>query len=854
MALRNLTAFGAGEITPELAERDNLDKFRTGLKTLRNGVVTKFGGLRSRRGFVLSEQVASTKLYCPRNFSMAIVFGKTSFTVYENQSKYKFTKITTNYTSFSLSLTDLENLHLTNDDLYLYAFVEGKVFFKIRLIAGGPFTTSQVTTFSNVAPGSYVLDRVLGGSTPTGYDVDYGFSVISNSVESGIKAVQSTGKLPIGTNEENILYCRIAIGLPGVVPEEARLYRRPRGSGAWGFIGSGTFVADITPGYIWVSQISDVGQSVDLTNQPPAFVAGFAQEGALKPKTGYIYQNRLLLGIRNKIYGSRTDALENFDRDFPLQDDGAVAFKTGSSGGANVERMYDGRGLLISTKVGIYETPSDVLKYDTAFAIKKSNAVHNARIPMLGMGGSTFINDVRLSGIFRLKGSGNNYDLDTDEISIFSSHLFEDFGGLVDWCIQDDVTQLLWMVRSDGALICLSYQEDQSLQSFSRHDTLGGKFKAVGTLKTPGEQDLLLAIIEREGLNYLEVLSKKDLDVYDYIGTDATVIYKNHMVASDRWIRITSPVVTGGVLESGTFNYEGTIDRTVADITARNAIPAIDRYVGMIVEVTGSGLYELKGGIENANWQVFAGPFSNTAGLGAIGSIFRFFNAATGEFVDYEVTTYTNSYTVNMELVAGQDRDMFDVMGTNTVVNLLLTRMYQTFQVLTDLGHLEGEKVSIRADGFTEASPLNNIRNYPTYTVTGGQVVLDERAAIISVGLPIVTDFQTLDPESIEQESAKTESSIVNKLFVSYYESRGLYVGSKFPEDNTLTGMEDHEEFFEPDAGIEPYEPHKPYSRREEVVIQGDWQAASSTAFRNVDPQPIGVLGFLLDEETITEG
>lgn len=851
MAYKNLVAFGAGEITPELAERSNLEKFQTGLKTLRNGVVTKFGGLRSRRGFVLSEQVATTKLYCPNNFSMAIVFGKTSFKVYENQTDYKFTPTTTNYTTFSLTDDDLENLHLTNDDLYLYGFVEGKVFFKIRLRSGGPFTTAQVTTFSNVAPGSYVLDRVVGGSTPTGYDVDYGFSVISNSVESGIKAVQSTGKLPILTNEQNKLYCRIAIGIPGAVPEEARLYRRPKGSGAWGFIGSGTFVVDTTPGYIWVSEISDVGQDVDLTNQPPAFVSGFASEGALKPKTGLIYQNRLLLGIRNKIYGSRTDALENFDRDFPLQDDGAVTFKTGSSGGANVDRMYDGRGLLISTKVGIYETPSDVLKYDTAFAIKRSNAVHNGKIPMLGMGGSTFVNDTRLSGIFKLKGSANGNDMDTTEVSIFSGHLFQGYE-IIDWCIQDDGTQILWSVRDDGVLISLSYQEDQSLQSFARHDMLGGKFKAVGTLKTPGESDILLAIVEREGLNYLECLSKKDLDVYDYIGTDSTVIYKKHMIASDRWLKITSPVITDDVLESGRFNYEGVIDRIVADNTARDAIPSGDRYLGMIV-TSGSTNYELKTGITNSDWVLFAGPFSNVAGLGAVGSVFRFFNATTKEYVDYEVTNYVNTYTVDMEFAAGQDRDMFAVMDTNTVINLLLTRVYRTYTTLTGLSHLNGQKVAVRTDGFTEASPLNNIRDYPEYTVTGGQITLADRAAIISVGLPIVTDIQTLDSESIEQVSAKTESSIVNKLFVSYYKSRGLYVGSEFPEDNTLTGMEDHESFFEPDAGIDPYRPHPPYSRREEVVVQGNWQAGSSTAFRNVDPQPIGVRGILLDEEKIGE-
>ena len=50
MAFKNLIAFGAGELTPELWERGNLEKFRTGLMTLRNTTVTKMGGLKGRAG------------------------------------------------------------------------------------------------------------------------------------------------------------------------------------------------------------------------------------------------------------------------------------------------------------------------------------------------------------------------------------------------------------------------------------------------------------------------------------------------------------------------------------------------------------------------------------------------------------------------------------------------------------------------------------------------------------------------------------------------------------------------------------------------------------------------------------
>mgnify|MGYP003436459091 FL=1 len=226
-----------------------------------------------------------------------------------------------------------------------------------------------------------------------------------------------------------------------------------------------------------------------------------------------------------------------------------------------------------------------------------------------------------------------------------------------------------------------------------------------------------------------------------------------------------------------------------------------------------------------------------------------------GEGFYYEVTSFVNNKTVQVELPIGAERDFYMVMNSSNVASpaLKLYNCYETFETLTGLTHLNGKEVSIRVDGKTEASPLNTQRNYNSYTVSGGSVTLPERGAIISVGLPIVTDIQTLDSQSIETESAKTESTIVNKLYVSYYNSRGLYVNHEYPDDDTITDMEDHEAFFEPDAGIESYKPHELYSRREEIVIKGDWSAASSTAFRNVDPQPIGVRGFLLDEEKIGE-
>ncbi|MDV7392716.1 hypothetical protein RZS08_15215, partial [Arthrospira platensis SPKY1] len=107
-------------------------------------------------------------------------------------------------------------------------------------------------------------------------------------------------------------------------------------------------------------------------------------------------------------------------------------------------------------------------------------------------------------------------------------------------------------------------------------------------------------------------------------------------------------------------------------------------------------------------------------------------------------------------------------------------------------GHLEGENVSIISDGYVLASPNNDIENYPTVTVTNGQFNLPDgiRGAIVHVGLPWTQDIETLDVESVEQSPTLIESKLVNKLYIKTYESRGLYVGNKFPEDDKVNGME----------------------------------------------------------------
>lgn len=114
-------------------------------------------------------------------------------------------------------------------------------------------------------------------------------------------------------------------------------------------------------------------------------------------------------------------------------------------------------------------------------------------------------------------------------------------------------------------------------------------------------------------------------------------------------------------------------------------------------------------------------------------------------------------------------------------------RLYQTYNQVTGLTHLEGESVSVFVDGYVVASPNNDQENFPTVTVTSGTITLPNsiRGAIIVVGRPITADIKTLNVSTVEQSPTMLESLNINKLYMRVRNTRGLYVDNVFPEKKT---------------------------------------------------------------------
>lgn len=80
------------------------------------------------------------------------------------------------------------------------------------------------------------------------------------------------------------------------------------------------------------------------------------------------------------------------------------------------------------------------------------------------------------------------------DLSVLSNHLFDGYT-LQEWCYAEEPFKIIWAVRSDGALLSLTYLKDQEIFGWARHETQG-RFKSVATVPE-GSEDAVYFVVQR---------------------------------------------------------------------------------------------------------------------------------------------------------------------------------------------------------------------------------------------------------------------------------------------------------------------------------------------------------------------
>jgi hypothetical protein len=367
-----------------------------------------------------------------------------------------------------------------------------------------------------------------------------------------------------------------------------------------------------------------------------------------------------------------------------------------------------------------------------------------------------------------------------NDLTFTAKHLFEGHT-IVDLAYQQTPHSIVWLVRDDGVLLSCTYVKEQGMIAWHRHDT-DGSVKSVAVVPEDGEDAVYISVIRNLGYGttgfYIERLSTR------YFNEDEIEDMK-FMDASASYdgtnTTVTTMTLSGGT--NWTYDEDLTLTSSASYFTSND--------VGNEIHVYDSD----------------------------------------GEVVRLEITAYTSATVVT-------------VRSNRTVPAELRAVSTATWGKAVDqvlnLWQLENKQVSVVGDGTVVANPNNAAYGTPL-TVTNGTITLDDCYVKIHVGLPYITDIETLDVDTAQGESRINKGKLVNKVNFRFQKTRGVFVGPNPPSDDDTDPLEDLEEL--KIRNSEDYDdPVALTSDTEEVLVRPEWNSNGRVFVRQVDPLPMSIL------------
>lgn len=148
---------------------------------------------------------------------------------------------------------------------------------------------------------------------------------------------------------------------------------------------------------------------------------------------------------------------------------------------------------------------------------------------------------------------------------------------------------------------------------------------------------------------------------------------------------------------------------------------------------------------------------------------------------------------------------------------------------LSGLGHLEGQTVGVLCDGRVQDQRV----------VSGGAVTLDEPGVLVHVGLPYVSDFQTLEINVPGGTTTRLQKKLIKRVGLVVQDTRSVMAGPSF---DRLTE-------YQPRSNEDMTQPPKLLQGGIQIWIKGSWNDTGSVCVRQSDPLPMAILGAIPDVE-----
>mgnify|MGYP001478605249 CR=1 FL=1 len=547
-------------------------------------------------------------------------------------------------------------------------------------------------------------------------------------------------------------------------------------------------------------------------------VLSAALGGTTNPNcAAYLQQRRVFGGSRSKpstLWMSQPGQFTNFNVTDPVQDDNAITATLNAQEVNVIEALVAAPGgLVVLTSGGAYlvtgdgnagVTPSTIQANPQAFTGTQKD------LQPLRAGNQLIYAQARGSAIAELAYNFYTSQFTTMDISVLSAHLLEGHF-ITQWAFATEPLKLVWAVRDDGALLCMTYLKEQEVYGWSRHDTQG-RYVSVASVPE-GREDAVYVVVQRYnpavGYSYhVERMMARDFGADPAANVpanpeDAWCVDDGNRTAlgvfsTDMYggFPVGLGVLTDVVIDFAGSNYVAPVV-DITDITGTGAEIILTVTAGAI---TGAVIANAGSGYTSPQFTIRDQPGGGSGGaisanvanlidiyvLGAFGS---------GSFTGMDFRALGGKGTVVSTVSSDAIRVDFDTLptGMQNFPGYVLPSvpggewsLTWPVSVVGGLDHLNGATVQILADGSVHAPQV----------VVDGCVTLDTPASVVIVGLGFTCQLQTMRLEP-GGETMQGRRKTIPTLVLRTKDTRGLTAGSNWT-DMVEVKEREYEDFGQP--------------------------------------------------------
>jgi hypothetical protein len=497
--------FTGGEITPSLSSRNDLAKYPTSCAVAFNFITQLHGSARFRPGFEFVGEALGLAVMIPFQFNTdeedqyQLVFTDLKLQIVQDDgfvvSGPSRVELTTVYTE-----AELYDIRYAQTGDVVYLVHASHPVQKLTRSSHTSWAITTVTFDTTIDPPTSPTATFVGG-TPGTFTQNY---LITSVDVNGQESIASVVAAATTAKQSSQWIDDDHIDVAWTAEPDAVSYNIYKEIG--GYYG----LAGVSDGVTFL----DTNFIPDTAFTPP--VEYNPLSGTNYPSVVAFHEQRLWFGGSNEnpntFYASQTGDFENFNKSKPLRADDSLEFTLASGKINQIKWMTSFDDLLIGTTGTEFRVfgSTDGAITPLNVTAKPQSAWGSGTLSPIVIGNSVVHAQRQGSTVRDLFYSLEKNGYEGNDLSILANHIFDGYS-LISWAFQQTPDSILWAVRSDGALIGMSFLKEHSIWGWHKHTTTGF-VKAVSVISDDDEDRVYITVqrfINSSVVRYIERLATK---------------------------------------------------------------------------------------------------------------------------------------------------------------------------------------------------------------------------------------------------------------------------------------------------------------------------------------------------------